>query len=330
MDFTFGVIAYNQEKIIIETLESIKYQIENYGNNSNCKIIIIDDDSSDGTVELIQLWLNKNCKFFQSVSFIQNITNKGIVYSFNKILKLIKNESFKIVAGDDLIGVNDLFKEYQNLDDHVLITYARIYLKNGKVYSDRKTLAKYFYNMKHNKNKKFNLTSLRKGCYFHTPSTLFAKSLYISADCEQLNSKFRLYEDDPTWYSMIKNTDNLKIKFKDKGIVLYRIHDKSISNGNCSNSSSIEFKQEADRLHKIYYKDTKGIEHIYWWLKNNKIIPKYLNIVKYVDKIKDIFIYMIVVKRKDFKNFERVIQNQINEEQIYYNEVLSKSREYYI
>lgn len=31
MDFLFGIISYNSQDTIIETLESIRYQVENYG-----------------------------------------------------------------------------------------------------------------------------------------------------------------------------------------------------------------------------------------------------------------------------------------------------------
>ena len=44
--FTFAILAYNQANIIGETLESIKYQIEKYGDNRIFKIIVTDDFSN--------------------------------------------------------------------------------------------------------------------------------------------------------------------------------------------------------------------------------------------------------------------------------------------
>ena len=39
LSFTFGILAYNQEKEILETLESIRYQIEHYSDNENINLI---------------------------------------------------------------------------------------------------------------------------------------------------------------------------------------------------------------------------------------------------------------------------------------------------
>ena len=47
MNFTFGLLLYNQEEFVIEALESIKYQIINYGNDINVSLIVNDDCSLD-------------------------------------------------------------------------------------------------------------------------------------------------------------------------------------------------------------------------------------------------------------------------------------------
>ena len=53
LSFTFGILAYNQEKEILETLESIRYQIEHYSDNENINLILIDDSSADNTVDVV-------------------------------------------------------------------------------------------------------------------------------------------------------------------------------------------------------------------------------------------------------------------------------------
>ena len=45
--FVFVTLTFNHEKYIIEHLESIKYQVENYGQKFSTKIVINDDCSSD-------------------------------------------------------------------------------------------------------------------------------------------------------------------------------------------------------------------------------------------------------------------------------------------
>ena len=96
---------------------------------------------------------------------------------------------------------------------------------------------------------------MRKGGYLHTPSTIYTKQLYSNAHCREMNEKFRLFEDDPTWYSMIKNTDALSLEFSFDSLVLYRMH-----SGSVSNTINPVFLEELHRLNKIYMKDTKGFE----------------------------------------------------------------------
>ena len=62
--FTFLTITYNQENLIIEHLEGIKYQIENHGKNHRFKYILGDDCSTDSTVKLVEEWIKLNSKLF--------------------------------------------------------------------------------------------------------------------------------------------------------------------------------------------------------------------------------------------------------------------------
>ena len=58
--FTFISITYNHEKYIIEHLESIKYQILQYGKNEKVCFILSDDCSTDNTLLITQQWLKIN------------------------------------------------------------------------------------------------------------------------------------------------------------------------------------------------------------------------------------------------------------------------------
>ena len=73
MKFTFGVLMYNQFNFIIETLESIKYQIKQYGNNGQINIIFIDDFSIDGTIDIVEKWLQINSDIFENIDFIKKL-----------------------------------------------------------------------------------------------------------------------------------------------------------------------------------------------------------------------------------------------------------------
>ena len=104
--FAFGILTYNQEKYILETLESIKYQKIFYGKNWEVNLIITDDASKDATVEVIKEWIQKNEKYFSNIELIANEKNKGTVANYCTILEKVGNRKFKILAGDDLIGIS--------------------------------------------------------------------------------------------------------------------------------------------------------------------------------------------------------------------------------
>ena len=75
--FTFGVMVYNQEKIVLETLNSIKYQVVHFGKEYDTQIIFTDDNSSDNTVKVIETWLDTNRSLFCSVIKHWNHENLG-------------------------------------------------------------------------------------------------------------------------------------------------------------------------------------------------------------------------------------------------------------
>ena len=76
--FAFCVLAYNHEKYIVEHLESIKYLIEVHGAGIDFQIIVNDDCSTDKTLLLINLWLEKHRELFADIIKIYNINQQKI------------------------------------------------------------------------------------------------------------------------------------------------------------------------------------------------------------------------------------------------------------
>ena len=60
------------------------------------------------------------------------------------------------------------------------------------------------------------------------------------------------------WYSMIKHEKDLQIEFIEHGMILYRVHDQSVSNG-----PNPIFAKDMERLRKQYLNDTNGLEKLY-------------------------------------------------------------------
>ncbi len=317
-EFVFGILTYNQENYILETLESIRYQKIHYGAEIEVSLIITDDASKDRTIEVIQTWLENNRKYFSAVELIANKQNQGTVANFCTILSKVDKQNLKIIAGDDLIAHKNLFAEYENLDDLKLQTYFRIELCNGKISYREKYLIEFYYHKTHNSGRTYHLKNFRRGRYLHTPSTLYTKQLFKNAECERNLEGYRLFEDDPMWYSMIKNEKNLKIDFVPQGIVLYRMHDQSVSN-----VPNPVFRNDQKRLRDQYLQETKGLEKAYLLIRRyTGHWPLYVNPGVYIDKLINMKRKRVCQKDPGFSQFKERIEQQIAEEQKFYDGIL--------
>lgn len=323
-EFVFGVMTYNQESIICETLESIKYQIETYGKDIDCTIIITDDCSKDRTTEIVDRWLDKNEALFCKTEKIFNKENKGVPSNYNAIMRSIKTENFKIIAGDDLISSENIFLLNQKKPLNILLCTLPIYLIGNKVTIDRSLLERQFWLLNKDLNEKRCLKLFKMGMLIHTPSLLYSKSLYIKGKCWTLNSRFRLFEDNPSWYCMLKNVQDIKVKISDDIHVLYRISEKSISNRTVDDALKQEFENELFGLYQIYINEGDWTDKIYFGLKMNPILHKL-----YLDRIIDKWMYLrykgyCLLHIVEYKRYARRVYQKIDEQQVFYNGIKRK------
>lgn len=321
--FTFGVLTYQQEHLVVQTLESIKYQIQTYAAGISCRLIVVDDCSADRTAQKIHIWLADNEDLFAETQVVVNEINRGTVCNYNYIMERIGDENFKIMAGDDLISSGNLFACYDGLDDGHLFSYLRMELIDDVICYDEERLALYYYN---SRRRKHHLARLRQGGYLHTPSTLYTKGLYEGANCAEQNRQFRLFEDDPTWYAMLKNTPDLDIQFFDKLVVLYRMHQRSVSNAKRTKKNAFDY--EMDQLHAIYGREAKGFSRLYWMLKNQTKLPKYLNLSKYYDYLQRRWKVFVARRDADYQKFQRQVDAMVEREQKYYNQIQKRAAEF--
>lgn len=216
IQFTFGVLAYNHENYIVEHLESIKYQIINYGKYYDISLIIADDCSSDATVEIANKWLESNRCLFKNIKILANNVNIGIVKNMQLLLKSIKTNQFKILAGDDLYYKNDIFTLTDN-KGIVLSTVARFnddsILTFGNNYTYKRMLI--------SKNiRQFIADRLKYYNCIEAPGVFFSHDLINDAVYSRMNG-YKWIEDVPMWVEIFNNK-NLNIGV-DTGIyILYR------------------------------------------------------------------------------------------------------------
>ena len=124
-DVTILIPAYNAKKSIKETLESIQRQ----KYDGNIYINIIDDGSTDGTLELLKsMDLNSNITIMES-------KHNGKAAALNKGLENVKTEYTITVDSDTILhplAVRNIMKKLTNSDKKTAAIAGCIFVKNGK------------------------------------------------------------------------------------------------------------------------------------------------------------------------------------------------------
>lgn len=115
---TIGVLTYNSEKYVIETLESIKSQ-----TYLNIELIISDDCSCDYTVDRCSEWIEKNRGYFVNVLILTVKTNTGTAGNCNRVLAKSNGKWLKFLGADDLLSPS------------AIENYVRYVTQNSNVYA---------------------------------------------------------------------------------------------------------------------------------------------------------------------------------------------------
>ncbi|WP_282017518.1 glycosyltransferase family 2 protein [Salegentibacter mishustinae] len=99
--------VYNCGEFIEEALKSILNQ-----TLDNFEVLIIDDASTDGTLELIKKYKDSRIKI------IEKKENSGLIDSLNTGFKISKGEFIARMDGDDISHLRRFEKQYEFLKDH--------------------------------------------------------------------------------------------------------------------------------------------------------------------------------------------------------------------
>ena len=93
---SFVVTSFNYDKYVLKTLESIKNQ-----TYENIEIIIVDDKSSDNSVEAVKQFAQKNKNL--PVKIIEHSENKGQMASMQTGLAYVNGQFVSFVDSDDIL-----------------------------------------------------------------------------------------------------------------------------------------------------------------------------------------------------------------------------------
>jgi glycosyltransferase involved in cell wall biosynthesis len=117
---TVGVPCYNHARFVADSLDSIRAQ-----EYANMQLIIVDDKSSDDSVNVIEKWIRQHQA---KVEFIKHGENQGICRTLNEMVSLAKGKYIAWLSSDDVWLP-------QKLREHVEML-ERLPEAVGVVYSD--------------------------------------------------------------------------------------------------------------------------------------------------------------------------------------------------
>jgi len=102
-NIAIGVLSFNTEKYILKVLENLKVL--------KCPIVIIDDSSTDNSLEVIKRFRKENPDI--NCKIIENNSNEGAGQSCRELIKHCKDVGYKYmvkVDGDDQFDIGDIKK----------------------------------------------------------------------------------------------------------------------------------------------------------------------------------------------------------------------------
>ena len=305
--FTFVAFTYNQEKYIIQHLESIRYQIENFGKDTDCYFLLCDDCSTDKTAYLCKKWVTEHKNLFKDVNFIIQNKNRGIVNNYLTALSSIKTAKFKILAGDDLYFKNNIF-DFNN-EYNFVITPVFNFDNNSNI----SKMDMCYYNMfLHKQSKKADLQSfiskyLKYTNVIYAPGVFYNRVYDINKAIDALKN-YKFIEDYPFW-NYLFSIPNLTVFIETKPLILYRC-DVGIST-NTKHPKRAEFLKDEKRLEKE--------------IKTDCSLPKLINPYRYRHKYCCFMSKYFYSKSSYVQNCNENIDNEINSAHKYLNEIIDKT-----
>ncbi len=198
--------TFNSEKYLYEAIESVVNQSHN-----NLEILILDDGSSDNTIEIIKSFADVRIKLFESK------VNQGQSHQLNKGIIKATGEYVCIMHSDDVMHVNKLERQLIFLKNNPLIGVCGC---NVQLIGEKNDI--WIYPEKNQACKDLLLSSVP----FAHPAVVFRKSV-LSEMGFIYDQKMVPTEDYDLWVRLANKTLFGNVQ---EVLLRYRIHPNQIGN----------------------------------------------------------------------------------------------------
>ncbi len=284
---SIAIATYNGEKFLQEQLDSIINQ-----TYENLEIIISDDCSTDGTIELIQQYKDQD----KRITFYQNEKNLGFVKNFEKAISFCNGEYIALSDQDDIWKSNKIEVYLNQIEENILIYSNAIVIDKDSNESGKKLFPDAIKLCKGKLNNVFLLDNIVSG-----NTMMFKKELvkYILPFPSKIT-----YHD--FWISFVASTYGT-IKYTEESMTYYRRHTQQVTN-------------RIKKKHDDYF---KKLEH-----KKNKLQHQYTRKADNLEAFKSL---AILENKNTIQIIDSLIWHFKNHQNIYFNfdlyKILTKNAE---
>ncbi|SEM57564.1 Glycosyltransferase involved in cell wall bisynthesis [Chryseobacterium taichungense] len=223
MKFSILIANYNNGKYFKDCFQSLLSQ-----NYQNWEAIILDDASTDNSVEVIKKMVENDERF----RIYHNETNSGVGVTKSRLIELAEGEICGFVDPDDAIlptAISSSIKIYQKKMD-VVLTYSLFTKCDGNL----------------NPQEVFNggkQVINQSPCFFNSPIEIahfvtFKKKIYNQT--EKMDTSMKIAEDQDLYLKMYEKG---KVYFINESNYLYRMHSGGISQNENKQKSREYFAQ---------------------------------------------------------------------------------------
>lgn len=212
------VITYNSELYIEDTLQSILKQNIDF----NYEIVVGDDCSTDGTLDIINKYAKKHPHIFKVQ---KNNKQLGILKNFKTTLDRCNGKYVFDIAGDDMLKTNDAL---QKMVDILEGDSNLGFVDSGfdSYYEGTKKIVNFKNKLILNSSKEQYKKAVLLGEIAPIGQCYRKESLYKHVDFDAYENMNITIEDYPILVDMVMNTDFERIN---EPLCIYRSHDASYS-----------------------------------------------------------------------------------------------------
>ena len=309
IDISIVVICYNQENIIAETLESIKYQLETYKTQDKIQLIIADDASKDKTTHVVEKWIGDNRYLFEDVCLLFAKENRGTTGNLLGAVRKATGKYLITIAGDDLFSSADVIKKYKNNPANGIVACVPYCFKNGKVITDetyyRDTITTFFFNSKYIKKRSQYACPVING-------GIIGRDFFCD-DALSFSENVKVLDDQARFMKAMELLETIVYSYETEPVLLYRISSEQVTQKKEYHKVVLDDKRW---LAEYARKNTRnlGVKIIifceYMRLKNRKLYKAWLRFFNF-DQY-----YVKIINWVFRKKIKENMQNIFNEEKV--------------